>query len=154
MPASGFVAVKLGAYAFLITLLVLSRHLKTTSGMQIHVFVTGKVQGVYYRDSTIRKADKLGLSGWVRNLPDGRVEYKAAVRFDTPSAEAGAKKKLEDIIKWSWKGQEGAKEVGLDGKPYDELTVKRHVDDVQVTWSDSIDKGVPEGSFDKKKTPK
>lgn len=151
MPASGFIALKLGAYAFLIALLVLSRRLRkqSYSGMQIHVFVTGKVQGVYYRDSTIRKAEKLGLSGWVRNLPDDRVEYKAAVRFDTPSAEAGAKKTLEDFIKWSWKGPEGAKEVGLDN----DLTAKRHVDDVQVTWSDSVDKDVPKGSFEKKKTP-
>ncbi len=39
-----------------------------------HVFIAGKVQGVYFRANTRRKADSLSLKGWVRNLPDGRVE--------------------------------------------------------------------------------
>jgi len=39
-----------------------------------HVLVSGRVQGVFFRESTRRRANSLGLSGFVRNLPDGRVE--------------------------------------------------------------------------------
>ncbi|WP_189674853.1 MULTISPECIES: acylphosphatase [Sphingomonas] len=38
------------------------------------VFVSGKVQRTGYRDWAVRKAQELGLTGWVRNLNDGRVE--------------------------------------------------------------------------------
>jgi acylphosphatase len=40
----------------------------------LHVRVAGRVQGVFFRASTQREASALGLSGWVRNLPDGSVE--------------------------------------------------------------------------------
>jgi acylphosphatase len=39
-----------------------------------HVWVSGRVQGVWFRQSTRRMAGEVGLSGWGRNLPDGRVE--------------------------------------------------------------------------------
>ena len=39
-----------------------------------HVYVSGRVQGVYFRSHTQNKALELGLTGWVRNLDDGRVE--------------------------------------------------------------------------------
>lgn len=39
-----------------------------------HIIVKGLVQGVYFRAFTKETADRLGLSGWVRNLPDGSVE--------------------------------------------------------------------------------
>ena len=41
---------------------------------RLHVRVRGLVQGVFFRDSTRQTAERLGLRGWVRNLPDGRVE--------------------------------------------------------------------------------
>jgi acylphosphatase len=41
---------------------------------RLHVWIEGLVQGVYFRDSTRRVASDLGLTGWARNLPDGRVE--------------------------------------------------------------------------------
>ena len=40
----------------------------------VHVLVTGRVQGVYFRAYTKDKADELQVGGWVRNLADGRVE--------------------------------------------------------------------------------
>jgi acylphosphatase len=39
-----------------------------------HVFVSGNVQGVFFRSETKYEADKHHVTGWVRNIPDGRVE--------------------------------------------------------------------------------
>lgn len=44
------------------------------SRLRTHVVVSGRVQGVWFRESTRERAIELGVSGWVRNLPDGRVE--------------------------------------------------------------------------------
>ena len=48
-----------------------------------HFLVKGKVQGVGFRYFVIKKAQNLGLSGWVRNLPDGSVEARAEGRSET-----------------------------------------------------------------------
>lgn len=42
--------------------------------IRVSVIVHGRVQGVAFRNSTVRRALELGVTGWVRNLPDGSVE--------------------------------------------------------------------------------
>ena len=42
--------------------------------VRVHVYISGKVQGVFFRSYTKDKAQKEGLNGWVKNLTDGRVE--------------------------------------------------------------------------------
>jgi acylphosphatase len=44
------------------------------SRTRAHVFVSGRVQGVYYRATTRETAQERGVDGWVKNLDDGRVE--------------------------------------------------------------------------------
>lgn len=44
---------------------------------RVHIWVSGRVQGVFYRASARDRAVGLGLAGWARNLPDGRVELVA-----------------------------------------------------------------------------
>jgi acylphosphatase len=53
------------------------------------VIVSGRVQGVWFRESTRRRASELGLSGWVRNLPDGRVEAEFEGEADAVEAALG-----------------------------------------------------------------
>ncbi len=60
----------------------------------VNVQVSGRVQGVAFRDSTRQKAEELGLAGWVKNLPDGSVE---AV-FEGPS-EA-----VQEMVEWCESG--------------------------------------------------
>ena len=53
--------------------------------VRLHALIRGRVQGVGFREFTRRRAAALGLSGWVRNLPDGRVE--AEVEGERPAVE-------------------------------------------------------------------
>lgn len=55
--------------------------------VRVRIVVDGRVQGVYFRQSTQTEARRLGVDGWVRNLPDGRVE---AVFEGDPTAVAQA----------------------------------------------------------------
>ncbi|KKR71916.1 MAG: Acylphosphatase [Microgenomates group bacterium GW2011_GWC1_41_8] len=41
---------------------------------RVHVLISGRVQGVGFRFAVKQKAEEMGIVGWVRNLPDGRVE--------------------------------------------------------------------------------
>ncbi|MNY29825.1 Acylphosphatase [compost metagenome] len=66
---------------------------------RIHLLISGRVQGVYYRQSTTQVASTLGLSGWVRNLPDGRVELTA----EGPAAT------LEQLIAFCHEGPPAAR---------------------------------------------
>lgn len=63
-----------------------------------HIFVSGIVQGVGYRFATLDAANQLGISGWVRNLPDDRVE----ALFE------GTKAAVEEMIRWCHEGPPGA----------------------------------------------
>lgn len=65
---------------------------------RIHIFVSGIVQGVFFRYSTSIKAKQLGLTGWVRNLRDGRVEMVCEGKDDA----------IKEMIAWSKKGPPGA----------------------------------------------
>lgn len=57
--------------------------MEETEDIAVHARFTGIVQGVYFRAHTQRRASQLGLRGWVRNLPDGRVE--AWIEGDRPT---------------------------------------------------------------------
>lgn len=60
----------------------------------VHAWVSGKVQGVYFRDHTCRQAQALQLTGWVKNLNDGRVEAMIC----------GPQAKVLKLVKWLWEG--------------------------------------------------
>lgn len=66
-------------------------------GASFHV--SGRVQGVFFRASTRQEALKLGLHGYARNLPDGRVEVVAY-----GSAEA-----VSELERWLWQGPSAAR---------------------------------------------
>lgn len=60
----------------------------------LHVFIDGMVQGVGFRQATARQARSLNLSGWIRNLPDGRVE----AWFQGPESD------VETMLEWCRNG--------------------------------------------------
>jgi acylphosphatase len=63
-----------------------------------HALISGHVQGVGYRFSTRNEATYLGLQGWVRNLPDGRVE----------AVFEGNRPQVEKMVQWCHQGPPGA----------------------------------------------
>jgi acylphosphatase len=74
-----------------------------------HIFVSGRVQGVFFRQNTLERAKSFGLFGWVRNTEDGRVE----------AVFEGDKEKIEKIIEWMKVGPPLSK-----------------VENVEVLWED------------------
>jgi len=87
--------------------------LKKTLRLVIH----GRVQGVFFRDSMRRQAQKLAVCGWVRNRSDGTVE--AAVHGEPAAVDA--------IVRWAQHGPQHAQvvgvEIGPDGGSYTNFEV-------------------------------
>jgi acylphosphatase len=72
----------------------------------VHAFVSGRVQGVYFRQMTRQAARRLELWGWVRNLSDGRVEVWAQ----------GEEAALQRFVDWLWEGPPRASVSGVESQ--------------------------------------
>jgi len=66
--------------------------------IRAHVFISGRVQGVGYRYATVDTASQLGLTGWVQNLPDDRVE----------AVFEGTREVVEEMVRWCHSGPPAA----------------------------------------------
>jgi len=66
--------------------------------------VGGRVQGVFYRATTARHARELGVRGYAKNLPDGRVEVLAVGEADA----------VEALVKWLWVGSSASKVTSVE----------------------------------------
>ncbi len=69
-----------------------------------HIFVSGRVQGVFYRETVRKKAEKLSITGWVKNLKDGRVE----------AVLEGEKENVQNLVNWAKRGPIWAKVKDLE----------------------------------------
>lgn len=74
--------------------------------VRAHVYISGFVQGVFFRSNTRKIALKLGLKGWVRNLEDGRVE----------AIFEGDRDKVLEMLEWCKVGPPRAKVISVDVK--------------------------------------
>ncbi|SFH72878.1 acylphosphatase [Pseudomonas guineae] len=72
--------------------------------MCMHGYMSGRVQGVYFRQATVAQAERLDLDGWVRNLVDGRVE----VLFE------GEETAVNELAGWLRQGPEAAEVTALE----------------------------------------
>lgn len=70
-----------------------------------HFRVSGRVQGVAFRASALDEAQRLGVTGWVRNLPGGDVEVLAC----------GAPAALAALERWLWRGPRAARVTAVAG---------------------------------------
>jgi acylphosphatase len=69
-----------------------------------HVFVAGRVQGVFFRSATKHYADRYFVKGWIRNLPDGRVE----------AVFEGEKEAVQKLIEFCKHGPSSARVTNVD----------------------------------------
>jgi acylphosphatase len=69
-----------------------------------HVFVNGRVHGVFFRQATKQKAEMFRVTGWVRNLSDGRVE----------AVFEGKEEDVKALTEFCRRGPSGAKVTGVD----------------------------------------
>jgi acylphosphatase len=76
----------------------------------VHFLVSGRVQGVFFRMAAKREADVHGLSGWVRNLSDGRVEGVAA----------GDNRRVDEYIAWLHRGPDLARVLKVEVEEVEE----------------------------------
>lgn len=74
------------------------------STIRAHVLVSGHVQGVFFRGYTQRRANALGVTGWVRNQADGQVE----------AVFEGDEAKVSEIVAWCRQGPPNAWVTGVD----------------------------------------
>jgi acylphosphatase len=84
--------------------------------------VSGRVQGVFYRATCVRKARALGLTGYARNLADGRVEV---LTCGEPAA-------VEEFIGWLWEGSPASKVTAVDTVEVDPAPVQSAADFVSA----------------------
>lgn len=78
-------------------------------------FVSGRVQGVFYRATCVRKAQALGITGFARNLPDGRVEVLAC----------GETHLVEAFVEWLWEGSPASRVAAVDSSEVDPASIQR-----------------------------
>lgn len=71
-----------------------------------HIYVSGRVQGIFFRYHTQELAQRLGVKGWVRNLRDGRVE----------AVFEGEREQVEEMVKFCRTGPPGAKVNNVEVK--------------------------------------
>ncbi|TFH46132.1 MAG: acylphosphatase [ANME-2 cluster archaeon] len=71
---------------------------------RVHLFISGKVQGVFFRQNTFIRARELALSGWVKNLSDGRVEVVIE----------GTQEHVYEMVGWCRIGKPRAKVTDVD----------------------------------------
>jgi len=72
--------------------------------VRAHIFVSGRVQGVFFRSETQYEASRRNVAGWVRNTPDGRVE----------AVFEGEKEDVEELIDFCRRGPPGARVTKVD----------------------------------------